>query len=307
MSNNEKVTQHKLRVFSRHPSHDVLRNNKLLFPFLACVRLGSTTQGNLKYDVEINSIRAIEISANKRLMKQKFEEGDIATAIWYENLNDLMQNINDVKFPIVAKNIFGSRGTGNYLLQNRSEIENWVTGRNVHNYIFEQYYSYNREYRLHVTKNGCFYTCRKMLTEDTPKEKRWYRNDSNSIWVVEDNPVFDKPTNWELIVENCVIALDCLGLDIAAFDVRVQSSKNQKEQQRKSPAFIIIESNSAPSFGEITSQKYLEILPSLITEKFESKKVEAKTPRDWSWESLSDSVAGPFINEFSRPVIRRNA
>jgi type I restriction enzyme S subunit len=37
----------------------------------------------------------------------------------------------------------------------------------------------SREYRLHVTADGCFYACRKMLKADA--EERWYKNDSNCV------------------------------------------------------------------------------------------------------------------------------
>jgi hypothetical protein len=264
-----------LRVFSRHPSHDILRNNKLKFPFLACVRLGSTTPGKLNYEVEINTVKAVEISANKRLMKERFSNAGISTAKWWKTLNDLMHNPERVQFPIVAKNIYGSRGQGNYLLHSQRQLDAWLNGRNVHNYIFERYYAYNREYRLHVTKDGCFYACRKMIRDDVPKDKRWFRNDSNSVWIVEENEKFDKPSNWDVIIKHCKAALKYTGLDIAAFDVRVQSAKDNKGATRSRLEFIIIESNSAPSFGEITSQKYLEILPKLIMDK--KKEVEEES------------------------------
>jgi glutathione synthase/RimK-type ligase-like ATP-grasp enzyme len=84
---------------------------------------------------------------------------------------------------------------------------------------------------------------------------------------VETNPNFDKPVNWDTIVADCVKALAAVGLDVAAFDVRVQSTKNGKGQNRPDPKYIILESNSAPSFGTITTQKYLGVLPQLITDK----------------------------------------
>jgi len=129
----------------------------------------------------------------------------------------------------------------------------WFNGKEMNgkkrlgNYIIERYYNYNKEYRLHVSKDGCFYTNRKMLKTDA--EERWFRNDSNSVWIREENPKFEKPRNWGVIVNECVKALNAVGLDLGACDVRVQS-KNDR------PDFIICEINSAPSFGEITLTKY---------------------------------------------------
>src|SRR5690606_33580405 len=163
------------------------------------------------------------------------------------------------------KHIFGSRGRGNTLINNQEELEAWLQGKTLNNYIFEKFYNYNREYRLHVNEDGCFYTCRKMIKSDTPEDKRWFKNDSNSVWIMEDNELFDKPVNWNSIVEECVKALKAVGLHFGAVDLRVQSRVNSKtDKVRKEPKFIIVEINSAPSFGEITSQKYIEEIPKML-------------------------------------------
>src|SRR5690606_37664702 len=128
------------------------------------------------------TVEAIKNSANKLLMKQCFTKHGVKTADWWviqehvdilaypnnaEQYNEGI-NLSDLPYPIVAKHIFGSRGTGNYLLKSKEELEAWLPGKTLSNYIFEKYYNYNREYRLHVSKDGCFYTCRKMLKSDTP-------------------------------------------------------------------------------------------------------------------------------------------
>lgn len=261
-------------------------------PKRAIVRLGSTTNTPTGREfIEVNTVDAIKNSANKQLMKYCFDTESVRTADWWLIDNEpeapdakIFWKSGDVNsedggvidystlpFPLVAKHIFGSRGTGNYLLKSQQELEAWIPGKTLENYIFEKFYNYNREYRLHVTKDGCFYTCRKMLKEDTPEDKRWFRNDSNSIWVVEDNPTFDKPSNWDVIVAESVKALNAVGLDFGAVDVRVQSAtketKKKGEVPRENPEFIIIEINSAPSFGEITLQKYLEVIPAIIARK----------------------------------------
>jgi D-alanine-D-alanine ligase-like ATP-grasp enzyme len=142
-----------------------------------------------------------------------------------------------------------------------------LEGKTLNNYIFERFYNYSREYRLHVTEDGCFYTCRKMLKSETPEEERWFRNDSNSVWVLENNPSFDKPINWNEVIEHSVKALKAVGLDIGAVDLRIQSSKHSNGDTRDYCDFIVLEINSAPSFGDITAEKYAVELSRLINKK----------------------------------------
>jgi len=248
-----------LRILSRHPSHKPLRKKYggLLCPELVLLRLGSITQSKKKY--QINTIQGILNSSDKYLMKKCFDSKNIPTAMWYSGFKFKKELESYIKFdsgnleyPIVAKNRYGSRGKGNTYIDNISKFKNWMIGRDITNYIFEKYCSYAKEYRLHVTKYGCFYTNRKMLKSDA--KERWYRNDSNSVWILDTNPLFTKPDSWDNIEKQCVAAIECVGLDIGACDVKVSKNGN----------FIILETNSAPSFGEITLQKYKEVIPKLI-------------------------------------------
>lgn len=281
----KKFTKFRPRIKSRHPSHTPLRKNLSLLPFKSVVRLGSTTdmkdtisKGGAR--VECNTIDAITNSANKLLMKECFTRDNIPTALWFtatlnedvyiftnKNNNEVL-NIDALPYPIVSKHIMGSRGRGNRLLENAEDLKTFLEGKNLNRYIFEKYYSYSREYRLHVTEDGCFYTCRKMLKNDTPQDQRWFRNDLNSVWILEDNESFDKPVNWENVVESSVNALKSVGLDVGAVDLRIQSSTNNKGEERDNPEFIVVEINSAPSFGDITLEKYLTVLPDILRKKF---------------------------------------
>ena len=244
-----------VKIRSRHSSHNSLRK-AIKTPHRAVVRLGSTTvlEGDM---IEINKVDSVKKSSDKKLMKESFRENDIPTPIEY-SIN------SELDFPVIVKHRFGSRGSGNYLIKTQEELDSFIASHNMDSYIIEKFYSYNREYRLHISSRDggvCFYTCRKMLKVDTPEENRWYRNDSNSVWIVEDNPLFDKPSNWDDIVEEACNALLSVGLDIGAIDVRVQSSDKDE------PKFVILETNSAPSFGAITLLKYKEELPLLINYK----------------------------------------
>ncbi len=71
------------------------------------------------------------------------------------------------------------------------------------------------------------------------------------------------------------LALKSTGLDFGAVDLRVQGTVDSSGKQRRAPDFIIIEINSAPSFGTVTSQKYVEHLPTLLKKKYENSKLSA--------------------------------
>lgn len=237
---------------------------ELVAPRTTILRLGSTTPTEEitknPNPREINTAQACAISGNKIWMRQAFAEHDIpmAEGICANNIDDVLEFLKE-HGTIICKHIHSSKGKGIYLFSNKDELKEWAKDHNLEDYVFEKYYTYTREYRLHVTKEGCFYTCRKMLKRDA--EVRWHRHNVNSVWIVEDNPAFDKPTNWGSIVDSCVDALKAIGLDIAAFDVKVQSSQHEE------PKYIILESNSAPSLGEKGLEKYKTILTRLINEE----------------------------------------
>ena len=281
----KKYTKFRPRIRSRHPSHNPLRNQLPLLPFRSIVRLGSTTVDNDIHAatlVECNSVQSIKNSASKLLMKQCFTQAGVKTAKWskaseqYEILDHgikflLGQNdheeFNGIEFPIVAKSHFGSRGQGNTLIKSKEELEQWLRGKQLNNYIFEKFMNYALEFRLHISKDGCFYACRKALKADVPEDQKWRRHDDICVWFMEDNEEFKKPDSWNDIVQDCVKALISLGLDIGCFDVRVQSKQNNRGKIREYQDFIILESNSAPSFGDVTLNKYLEEIPKILKSK----------------------------------------
>ncbi len=246
-------------------------------PFRSVVRLGSQTElgdeiSNGGERIEINTAVACSISSDKQLMKEAFDDKKVKTAEWVNA--DEPIDIAWLKDGgrIIVKPRFGSRGRGLQLLSSTAELEAWAKKRDTEDYIIEKYYAYDKEYRLHVTERGCFYACRKMLKKDTAEDKRFYRNDSNCVWIVESNPDFDLPTSWKAIEAECVKALKAVGLDFGACDVRVQKNLDSKGKARKEVKFIIVEINSAPSFGDITLEKYIEILPTMLRVKFNNAK-----------------------------------
>lgn len=265
----KKFTKFRPHIRSRHPSHNILRGKLPFFPFRSVVRFGSPTEYT-DNRVEINTTEAIKNSSNKRRMKKCFTKGDVRTALWYtfkngtlyDEINKINTVIEQLPFPIVAKKHFGSKNKGNTKIDTLEEFKEFIKGISLNEYIFEKYYNFSREYRLHVTESGCFYTCRKMMKKDTPEEKKWFKNDQNCVWILEGNPNFEKPNNWKEVVKESVKALKSVGLDFGAVDLRIQGP------EVNDPSFIVIEINSAPSFGDITAEKYAEMLPTLIQKKF---------------------------------------
>ena len=160
---------------------------------LACVRFGSKTIWN-KSDKFLNSPESISNSSNKETMKQCFSEHEVMTAPWWSSMQALAEE-NEIPFPIIAKKKYGSRGQGMVKIDNQEQLDVFIVNTRVEGYIYEQFRNYSREYRLHINSEGCFYTCRKMLKSGTLEKDRWFRNDSNSVWYIEDNEKFDKPSS----------------------------------------------------------------------------------------------------------------
>lgn len=230
--------------------------------------------------IEINTAEACHNSGDKILMKTLFTENEVKSAEWsslsielmkmFEDAGALMINNNEAlnigwnKFPAIIKHKNSCKGNGIFYIESEDDLISFMDSHdNLQNYIIEKYYNYSKEYRLHITKDGCFYTCRKMLKEDA--EERWHRHDMNSVWIMEENPLFEKPSNWDLIVEECVKAMNSLGLDICSVDVKVQSEKNK--DRGGNPEFVILECNSGSAMGEVTLIKYEEQLRKMLDGK----------------------------------------
>lgn len=265
------ITFFRTLVLTRHPSHAPLRKQLRLCKGRSVVRLGSTTSLNDgKVRTEVNSVQGVKNSASKLLMKQCFTRAGVKTTeFWVHNTekfckgNDTLIGVNiaNLPYPVVAKSHYGSRGVGNTKLDTQQAFQSWMQGKTLSNYIFEKFQPLGREYRLHISKFGCFYACRKLLKSDAP-ENTWQYHDDVVTWALESNPSFKKPNNWDSIVEDCVRAQKALGLDICAFDVMVSLPNKENNSD-----WLIVESASAPSFGNITLQKYLEEIPKIINSK----------------------------------------
>ena len=265
-----------LSIRSRNYSNRDLKN--IICPIKTIYRMGSTTPTeeitHRRNYIEINTADACRISGDKILMKRRFKHGHVRTPAFYMMKNDSIEGLKArtkhrlEKWPagIIAKRRNSSKGNGLALIKTIEDFDSFIAGKSIRElraWIFERYSTYTREYRLHITKNGCFYACRKMLRSDATV--RWHRHDENSVWITEENELFDKPANWDDIVTDCINALKSVGLDIAAFDIVVQRANGDN------PKWLILECNSAPGLGAIGLSKYTEELNKIITQKYESR------------------------------------
>lgn len=212
--------------------------------------------------IEWNTLDAIKNSYNKLKTKKLMVDNDIPTAEYWkhEDFIESKENIFKEYKTIIAKKIFGSKGIGMKLFNSIDEFDNWISEEKpkLSEFFFEKYYSYNREYRIHLFNGELIYTNRKMLKEDA--EERWYRNDSNSVWYLESNPLFDRPTNFDEVIENCKKLQELTKLNFSSFDIRIQSSKHEN------PKYIILETNSGSSMGEGTAKAYKNAILKYLTE-----------------------------------------
>jgi glutathione synthase/RimK-type ligase-like ATP-grasp enzyme len=254
------ITNFRPVILSRHPSHNVLRGALPRFKTRVVIRLGSTTQLNDgKKRIEINKIEAINNSASKLRMKRCFTDSNINTAEWIEGKSGsqaVTAWCRD-RYPIIAKGIFGSRGQANTKIDTPQVLQTWLNNRDLDRYIFEKFFDGSREYRFHVSTEGVFLTWRKLRRNDTPDNQRWFFNNQNCNWVSEQHELYNKPTTYKQIGDECLKALNAVGLEIGGCDVRV----NKKGE------FKIIEINSACSFAEVTAEAYKTELIKLITNK----------------------------------------
>lgn len=245
----------KVIIYSRHPSHKELRGT-IDAPkgYLPIVRFGSLTPSTKK--VQINSVQAIEIAMNKLKMKEAFSKFEVSTPQWVK-ASDWN---NQFEFPVVLKNIWGSRGTGNYLCNTLEDLQDLLKGKSsrIDNYIIEKYMNYAREYRVHVSTEGVFMMWRKLRRNDTPDNQRWFFNNQTCNWVGEEHELFNMSEEVKLnLSTECLKALNSVGLDFGACDVRINTTGR----------FSIIEINSAPSLGTIGIEKYKIEISKLINKK----------------------------------------
>lgn len=250
----------KLIVRSRNISCTPLK--QLEVPITTIYRMGSSTpterilRNPNRRHIEINTVEGCIVSGDKIKMKKAFDEAGVRHAEWFTYSSPRHFASKLAAFgTIIAKHKHSSRGRGIFLINTMDDFRELQRNNNLNEFVFEKYYTYSREYRVHVTKDGCFYTSRKMLI--TGATERWHRHSSNSVFINEENPNFCKPATWDLIVADCIKAMKQLKLDIVAFDIKVNRNGD----------WILLESNSAPSLKEQGIAKYKQALTQIINYK----------------------------------------
>lgn len=256
-----------LRIRSRNRTAHQFLERKISLPCRGVYRCGSTTPLNQIFSleqinsstpiIEINSIEGVKFSSDKILMKQQFDDYGVKTAKWYVPGADMSGDIHTPTAPFIIKRKNSSGGDRIYYAENDEQLVQTLRefGSDVTNYIVEHYYTFSREYRLHVDKFGCFCAHRKMLRNDATE--RWHRHHSNCVWIREDNEMFNKPNNWDDIVNAAQLARRSCHLDICSVDIKVSLTGD----------YIVLETNSASALGEETAAKYIEELKKIAESK----------------------------------------
>lgn len=239
----------------------------------AVVRFGSITENakifkNKVNFIEINQVKAVKNSSDKRKMKECFDNANIKTAKWMTldqvvNIEEERVSSNDkeLNYPLIIKHKNSSRGNGIYLIKTKKELINFFQ-KNIDkaDYIIEEFHKYLKEYRIHCTAAGECLCIRKMLKKDVEEENRWHRHHNNTVWIYEENDLFEPPNNIEEIKKEAVNALISTGLDIGCVDVLLQKKLDD-------PKFIILETNSNPAIGEKTKNYYLTQIKNIYVAK----------------------------------------
>lgn len=235
---------YRLRVFSPNKSCAPLR--EVMLKQRVLLRLGSTTPlvSKFKY-LELNSIRGVKISSDKRQMKAAFDSAKIHHSEWINtsNVKKIKDFFNANKI-VIVKHHHSCKGEGIYYIDNINDLNKFISSHpNISNYVFEKYYFYPQEYRLHVdVKHGCFYACKKIFKDDA--DVFWHKHANNSTFVLMTKEK-KYPACWNDMIQDCVKAMKVIGLDIACFDVLCSNNN-----------WIIVESNTAPSLASYGNTFY---------------------------------------------------
>lgn len=246
---------HKLRVFSPNKSCAPLRN--LLFSKRILLRLGSTTPliSKFKY-LEINSIEGVRTSANKITMKKAFDSANIRHSEWINSASkDNIRNFYNKHKILIAKHKHSSKGKDIYYIDSIEFLEDFMNKVNLKDFVFEKYYFFPNEYRVHIDVNhGCFYSCKKIIKEDA--EIQWHKHADNSVFVLVTEE-YKLPECWNDLINDCIKVLKEMKLTIACFDILCCNND-----------FIIVESNTAPSLATYGITYYSNHLKKWYDTKF---------------------------------------
>lgn len=268
MKKTKKITRFRPQIRSKHPSHRPFRSIMPRQSFRSVIRLGSVTDlpdtvshGGKR--IEVNTVQAIKNTSNKEMMKKCFDKAKIKHLEWYiykknddfiDMINSKIISIDYLHFPIIAKHRYHSRGRGLRKLDSKKELMSFISDyKNAGMYHFERYFSGIIEYRIHASPHldNEIFSIRKLRHQNEDGSFGWIFNSHNGCFVRD----FVKPSNWKDIVNESIKAVASLGMDIGAVDIKTNRSGN---------IFYIIEVNSAPGMGGITSSSYINAFNKIL-------------------------------------------
>jgi len=261
------------QIRSRHPSHRPLRRELGLLPFRSIVRFGSITTlldtiTNGGKRIELNTVNGVKNTSNKEIMKKLFIKNGIVTPIFYtlysiqdykftNHLKDKEKIVSckDIRYPIVAKRTFHSRGRDLHKIDSFEDLKNFLNNH-PSGFHFEQFYSGITEYRLHVSPHltDPIFSIRKLRYQNEDGSFGWIFN-SKEGYFIED---FDKPKCWKAIIKESKKAVKSLEMDMGTLDVKCNRSGTE---------FTIIEINSAPGMGPKTIEAFKKAIIEILTIK----------------------------------------
>lgn len=223
------------------------------------IRLGGT-MAYAEYPIQINSAKAVKNSINKLKQKQLLMHANIRTLP--------LINTNHAKdeFPVVVKGVVRSCGSSVHIVNNEKELEKAIAKCNKDNegYYIEPLFKATSEYRLHCTKEGVFFAVKKV------------KEDKDAIIITAKNHHnvrdFIKPRLWSVIKEECINAIDALGLDVCCFDIMYSSANNNQHE------FFIAEANTNPEMLKNTFNAYVPALTKLVEQKIVEYEKHIKEP-----------------------------
>lgn len=207
------------------------------------IRLGGSKEYN-EYPYEINSAAAVRNCINKKAMKRQFIANGIKTLPFYEDA---------IRYPFMIKHTVGSGGEGVNVVEDEAEFR--VFKKIMSNqYYIEPIFRATSEYRVFATQSEVFFFFKKIKRDENANEVVLT---TKNHYGVRD---FPRPRLWNQIHAECIRAMRILNLDIGAFDVGYSSAGNHD--------FVLYEVNTNPELLANAYNKYLEIIPKILTTKY---------------------------------------
>lgn len=96
-------------------------------------------------------------------MKQAFDKAGVSHSEWISSSNkaSIYKFFMQHKI-LIAKHKHSSKGKNIYYIDNPKSLDDLCNNVNIKDFVFEKYYFFPNEYRVHVdVHHGCFYACKR--------------------------------------------------------------------------------------------------------------------------------------------------